>query len=401
MCVQIARRPWMTKAWGSRNMVMLLESGVTLGGLIMGKCRLMPMVYGQGGLCDWGSSSGLSMVYLHDYLVCMCFMIMTVVGGVLWLVVPKSSYFCGGIHFRNVYHNNKLELWWTIIPIILIGIIGYPSFVELYSTGMNDKPKFVSVKVTGHQWYWNYEYLIDMRWYRSAGKVIGVRYLDLDLSGVVSGGKDAGEGSGGVVGGGLADSDIKLASVRANDWVVQQGVESAVVNPSMVGVWPGGMWGSCRSGWLKFPVHFSDEDFVNIDSSSVSDWVIKYDSYTLGPGGFDDSGELDRFGYRYGQCVDYPMVLPGDVDVEVKVTSGDVIHCWTLHGLSVKMDAVPGRVNTAHLSGLRPGFVAWGGCSEMCGVNHWQMSAEAEVLTAEDFIVWCLMWAYSDVDSSL
>lgn len=31
VCVQIARRPWILKAWGSRNMVMLLESGVKLG----------------------------------------------------------------------------------------------------------------------------------------------------------------------------------------------------------------------------------------------------------------------------------------------------------------------------------------------------------------------------------
>lgn len=34
------------------------------------------------------------------------------------------------------------------------------------------------------------------------------------------------------------------------------------------------------------------------------------------------------------------------------------------------MDAIPGRVNTAHFTDLRPGFRGWGGCSEMCGVNH-------------------------------
>jgi len=94
-----------------------------------------------------------------------------------------------------------------------------------------------------------------------------------------------------------------------------------------------------------------------------------------------------EFGYRYGQYVDYPMVLPGDRNVEVKVTSADVIHCWTIQGLGVKMDAVPGRVNTAHLSDLRPGFTAWGGCSEICGVNHWQMRAEVEVLSVSDFIL--------------
>lgn len=71
----------------------------------------MPNFYGQIGLCDWGSSSGLNLVFLHDYLICVCFMIICLVGGILVLIVPKARYFCGGIHFRNVYRNNRLELW--------------------------------------------------------------------------------------------------------------------------------------------------------------------------------------------------------------------------------------------------------------------------------------------------
>lgn len=78
-------------------------------------------------------------------------MIICVVGRVLVLVTPKVSHFCGGIHFRNIYRNNTLELWWTIIPIAIIIIMGYPSFVQLYAIGMNDKSKFITVKVTGHQ----------------------------------------------------------------------------------------------------------------------------------------------------------------------------------------------------------------------------------------------------------
>nr|YP_006576380.1 cytochrome c oxidase subunit II [Iridona iridescens]AEV94274.1 cytochrome c oxidase subunit II [Iridona iridescens] len=282
----------------------------------------MPSIFGQMGLCDWGSSSGLSLIFLHDYLMCACFMILSVVASVLFLIVPKSSYFSGGIHFRNVYRNNTLELWWTIIPIMLIIIMGYPSFVQLYAMGMNDKPKFITVKVTGHQWYWSYEYLIHLPSLINLADELGVFKDFGDL------GNNKGSG---------AESDVSYL----ND---------------------------------------------------VCDWLISYDSYTVSSG--EDSFE---FGFRYGQFVDYPMVLPGDSNVEVKVTSADVIHCWTIHGLGVKMDAVPGRVNTAHLSDLRPGFAAWGGCSEMCGVNHWQMSAEVEVLSVSDFVLWILTWVYSDM----
>nr|YP_009431929.1 cytochrome c oxidase subunit II [Donax semistriatus]ATA66378.1 cytochrome c oxidase subunit II [Donax semistriatus] len=280
----------------------------------------MPNFNGQMGLCDWGSSSGLNLVFLHDYLVCVCFMIMCVVGGVLVLIVPKASYLSGGIHFRNVYRENTLELWWTIIPIFMIIVMGYPSFVQLYAMGMNDKAKFITVKVTGHQWYWSYEYQINFQSLMKTG------ILDKELSESSFGGLDALSGSKGL---------------------------------------------------------------------SMPELLISYDSYTMSA----SEGELEP-GFRYGQHVDYPMVLPGNSNVEIKVTSADVIHCWTVHGLGVKMDAVPGRVNSAHLSNLRPGFTAWGGCSEMCGLNHWQMSAEVEVLRPEDFITWALVWFYSDLTDS-
>nr|YP_009431942.1 cytochrome c oxidase subunit II [Donax trunculus]ATA66391.1 cytochrome c oxidase subunit II [Donax trunculus] len=277
----------------------------------------MPNFNGQMGLCDWGSSSGLNLVFLHDYLVCVCFMIMCVVGGVLVLIVPKASFLSSGIHFRNVYRENTLELWWTIIPIGMIIVMGYPSFVQLYAMGMNDKSKFITVKVTGHQWYWSYEYQIN---FQSLLKAVGGSVQDLS------------------------------------------------------------------SNSVEFPLLSNSKDVT------MPELLIAYDSYTMSV----SEGDLEP-GFRYGQHVDYPMVLPGNSNVEIKVTSADVIHCWTVHGLGVKMDAVPGRVNSAHLSNLRPGFTAWGGCSEMCGLNHWQMSAEVEVLRPEDFITWALVWFYSDL----
>lgn len=74
-----------------------------------------------------------------------------VVGLALALILPKCSPFCGGIHFRNVRSHNKLEFCWTVVPMFILIFMGYPSFVQLYGIGMNDKPKLVRVKATGHQ----------------------------------------------------------------------------------------------------------------------------------------------------------------------------------------------------------------------------------------------------------
>lgn len=57
----------------------------------------------------------------------------------------------------NTTHNVKLEILWTLLPcLILLGIAFY-SFPLLYYS--DREPKIdLTLKVTGHQWYWTYEY---------------------------------------------------------------------------------------------------------------------------------------------------------------------------------------------------------------------------------------------------
>ncbi len=54
-------------------------------------------------------------------------------------------------------HNLKLEVIWTIIPVIILVILFVPSFKMLRSIDDLSNAAF-SVKATGHQWYWSYEY---------------------------------------------------------------------------------------------------------------------------------------------------------------------------------------------------------------------------------------------------
>lgn len=54
-------------------------------------------------------------------------------------------------------HNTILEVIWTLLPVIILVIIGIPSIRLLHKM---DKPvnADMTVKVMGHQWYWTYEY---------------------------------------------------------------------------------------------------------------------------------------------------------------------------------------------------------------------------------------------------
>ena len=54
-------------------------------------------------------------------------------------------------------HNTLIEVLWTALPIVILVIIAIPSFRLLYKQDRAVNPDF-TIKVTGRQWYWNYEY---------------------------------------------------------------------------------------------------------------------------------------------------------------------------------------------------------------------------------------------------
>ncbi|HTI88685.1 MAG TPA: cytochrome c oxidase subunit II [Alphaproteobacteria bacterium] len=54
-------------------------------------------------------------------------------------------------------HNTLIEIIWTVVPIIVLLVIAVPSFKLLYYTDKAAKPD-MTLKVTGHQWYWSYQY---------------------------------------------------------------------------------------------------------------------------------------------------------------------------------------------------------------------------------------------------
>ena len=58
---------------------------------------------------------------------------------------------------KNVTHGTVLEIIWTMIPVFILIAIVIPSFALLYSIDEFVDPS-VTIKVTGHQWYWSYEY---------------------------------------------------------------------------------------------------------------------------------------------------------------------------------------------------------------------------------------------------
>ena len=84
-----------------------------------------------------------------------------------------------------------------------------------------------------------------------------------------------------------------------------------------------------------------------------------------------------------------PLILPVDTDIQVLVTSGDVLHAFAMPNFGVKIDAVPGRMNETWFRIEKEGTF-YGQCSELCGTGHGYMPIEVRAVSREAFDDWVI-----------
>lgn len=91
-----------------------------------------------------------------------------------------------------------------------------------------------------------------------------------------------------------------------------------------------------------------------------------------------------RFRYPSGYETDDLLHLPVGRDVDIVLTSADVIHSFWVPRLGGKLDAIPGHVNVIRLRADRPG--TYGGvCAEYCGIGHAPMRFSVEAHEEDAF----------------
>lgn len=88
----------------------------------------------------------------------------------LWIVVPVVLFVTAllaicAIRFNaksnptpsKTTHHTMIEVVWTVVPILILVIIAVPSFRLLYKELVLPETE-LTIKATGYQWYWGYEY---------------------------------------------------------------------------------------------------------------------------------------------------------------------------------------------------------------------------------------------------
>jgi len=171
------------------------------------------------------------------------------------ITLNNAQLYSGGFN-----HHTPIEIAWTVTPALILMLIAVPSFALLYSIEEFVEPS-LTVKCTGHQWYWCYEY-----------------------------------------------SNCKNADIAEH-----------------------------------------------LDG-------YKFESYMV------PTDDLEAGSLRLLE-VDNRLSVPTNAHVQITVTAADVLHCWAVPALGIKVDACPGRLNQTSIFIKRPG-IFYGQCSEICGINH-------------------------------
>lgn len=97
-------------------------------------------------------------------------------------------------------------------------------------------------------------------------------------------------------------------------------------------------------------------------------WQVRYE----GNNGFETANEIR---------------IPVGSAVDIKLTTGDVIHSFWIPSLAGKLDLIPGKSNELRIQADKPG-VYRGQCAEFCGQQHAHMAIFVVALEPSEFERW-------------
>lgn len=110
----------------------------------------------QLGMQTPASPVAESIASLHDLVFWIITVITIFVAGLLVYVAWRFSAQRNPVPSKLAHHTG-LEIAWTVIPVLILVVIAIPSFRLVYFVDRTHNAD-MTIKVTGHQWYWEYTY---------------------------------------------------------------------------------------------------------------------------------------------------------------------------------------------------------------------------------------------------
>lgn len=95
--------------------------------------------------------------WLDDFVLWIISAITLLVVGLLIWIMLRYNRRSNPVPARFT-HNTPLEVAWTLVPVLILLVIGVLSLPALFRSQEMPADADVVVKAIGHQWYWSYEY---------------------------------------------------------------------------------------------------------------------------------------------------------------------------------------------------------------------------------------------------
>jgi len=95
---------------------------------------------------------------LHMLILWICVIIAVFTFGAMIYAMVKFRKSKGAVADTSMLHSTKLEIAWTIVPVFILIGMAIPS-VETLIKIEDTTESGLTIKVTGYQWFWQYEYL--------------------------------------------------------------------------------------------------------------------------------------------------------------------------------------------------------------------------------------------------
>jgi cytochrome c oxidase subunit 2 len=97
---------------------------------------------------------------LHMIIFWVCVAIGVVVFGVMAYAIVTFRKSKGAVPDTTMVHSTKAEIIWTVIPVVILVVMAVPAARTLIAIE-DTRNTELTIKVTGYQWKWQYEYIDD------------------------------------------------------------------------------------------------------------------------------------------------------------------------------------------------------------------------------------------------
>ena len=97
---------------------------------------------------------------LHMEVFWICVGIAIVVFGAMIYSLLKFRKSQGAIPDTTMLHSTKVEVIWTVIPVVILVVMAIPA-AEIILKMEDSRNSELSIRVTGYQWKWEYQYMAD------------------------------------------------------------------------------------------------------------------------------------------------------------------------------------------------------------------------------------------------